>query len=402
MHMQANLLFLTLNVFSATGGIEKVARLAGMALGELSAEEQGAFTLYSAYDKTTDCDPKYIQPAAFRGFGGNRLAFIWQSIRRGRKASIVLLSHSNLLPVGYAIKLLSPATKLVLFAHGIEVWPEAAAWKRHMLKRCDRILAVSRFTCDTMLQVHGLQAAKLTVLNNCIDPFLPPLHVGKKPELLERYGFTAEDKILLTLTRLSAKERYKGYDEVLMAVKALESSHPDLRYLIVGKADREERERLERFIRQQGLQNRVVLAGFVPDSELPAHFALADTFIMPSRKEGFGIVFIEALYYGLPVIAGNSDGSVDALGGGAFGLLVNPTNGVEIRRAIQKMLAGGTSGAPARDAVLEQFGFPVYKKALWKALRSFLQVEKEDTGKIEFHKPIHPKPKTTRTKEGTT
>lgn len=370
--MKSNLLFLTLKVFSATGGIEKVSRLAGKAFFDLCAESGSPVSIYSAYDNTTDLDGKYFPGTAFKGFCGNRTGFVFESIQRGGKASVVVLSHINLISVGYAIKQLHPKTRLVLLAHGIEVWHPLPGWKRKMLKACDLVLPVSRFTKEKMMSLHGLDPERLQVINNCLDPFLPTVSGdGKSNGLLERYGLTAENKILLTLTRLSFKERYKGYDEVLMAVKALKKTEPLLRYLIVGKYDAEEKARLDRLIDQQGLKDEVILVGFVPDDELAAHFGLADVYAMPSRKEGFGIVFIEALYYGKPVIAGNIDGSVDALANGELGLLVNPDRPAEIKEAIRKILANRDRYLPNAGAVRSRFGFAVYKESLREAIEPF-------------------------------
>ena len=72
------------------------------------------------------------------------------------------------------------------------------------------------------------------------------------------------------------------------------------------------------------LSESVIFTGYVKDEEVAAHFSIADIYIMPSTKEGFGIIFIEAMFYGKPVIAGNKDGSADALQNGTLGILVNP------------------------------------------------------------------------------
>jgi phosphatidyl-myo-inositol dimannoside synthase len=363
--MQRRILFLALKTFSATGGIEKVSRIAGKALWELCSEEGQPFDFYAMYDHPSQVMEKYFPAPVFRGFGGRRLEFVWQSIRQGRKAGTVVMSHINLLSVGYAIKKLSPKTRLVLLAHGIEVWQSLPGWKKAMLRACDLVLPVSRFTRDKMLELYGLDSEKLVVVNNCLDPFLPePVRGEKSGRLLQKYGLRKEDKIILTVNRLSFQERYKGYDEVLMAVKSLKNEEPCLRYLIVGRYDEEENARLDRLIRQQGLEKEVVFAGYVPDEELAEHFSLADVYAMPSRKEGFGIVFIEALYYGLPVIAGNVDGSVDALAGGTFGWLVNPDRPDEIKAALQQALAKKSRFIHPPEEVIGQFGFNSYKQRL--------------------------------------
>src|SRR5690242_14158707 len=102
--MKPNLLFLTLKVFSETGGIEKVSRVAGKALYELAGETHFALHVSSAYDKQADHQVRYFPQGIFTGFGGNKIAFVADSLRRGRKAEVVVLSHINLLAVGYLIK----------------------------------------------------------------------------------------------------------------------------------------------------------------------------------------------------------------------------------------------------------------------------------------------------------
>ncbi|WP_121357012.1 glycosyltransferase family 4 protein [Flavisolibacter nicotianae] len=362
--MPPRVLFLALKVFSATGGIEKVSRLAGKALWELCG--QGSrFSLHAVYDNDSQVMEKYFPGTVFRGFGGNRVRFTVGSIRAGRGADWVVLSHINLLSVGYAIKMVSPKTKLALIAHGIEVWQALPAWKLAMLRACDLVLPVSRFTRDKMREIYGLDENKLVVVNNCLDPFLPePVRGEKSARLLQKYGLQQGARIVLTVNRLSYNERYKGYDEVMMAIKTLKREEPLIRYLIVGKYDAMEKARLDRLIRQQGLQNEVVFAGFVPDEDLAEHFNLADVYAMPSRKEGFGIVFIEALYYGLPVIAGNIDGSVDALADGELGYLVDPDWPTEILAALKKILQSKTNPASRQGEVMARFGFDVYKNVL--------------------------------------
>ena len=105
-----------------------------------------------------------------------------------------------------------------------------------------------------------------------------------------------------------------------------------------GKYDEEEKVRIDKLINDLGLRNVVSLSGFIKEEEIAAHYCMSDLFIMPSQKEGFGIVFIEALSMGVPVIAGNIDGSVDALRNGELGTLVNPESKEEITEAIKNVI----------------------------------------------------------------
>jgi glycosyltransferase involved in cell wall biosynthesis len=89
---------------------------------------------------------------------------------------------------------------------------------------------------------------------------------------------------------------------------------------------------------------------------------------MPSEKEGFGIVFIEAMFYGIPVIAGNIDGSVDALLDGELGSLVNPNNKEEIIGAVKKIATNRPAHLPDHKKLEQHFGYRGYKEKLREAV----------------------------------
>jgi glycosyltransferase involved in cell wall biosynthesis len=164
----------------------------------------------------------------------------------------------------------------------------------------------------------------------------------------------------MTLTRLSSSELYKGYDQVMQVLAELQHQYPHIKYLVVGKSDAGENQRLSNLVNELGISSRVIFTGFVPDAELADYFSIADLYIMPSKKEGFGIVFVEAMYYGLPVIAGNLDGSVDALCHGRLGKLVTPGNTGEIKEAVQRVMKDPEAYSPDRKLLMEQFSFSTY------------------------------------------
>lgn len=368
--MRSNTLFLTLKVFSATGGIEKVCRIAGKALNEINLQAGGRTKIYCMHDRQQDAAGNlYFPQEIFTGFGANKINFVYQAVKEAKETRLVIISHINLLLVGWLIKKLYPNVKLVMLAHGIEVWEPLGGFKKKMLALCDQILPVSEFTKNKMISLYALAPEKFTVLNNCLDPHLPiVINTGKSPALLSRYGLNADNKILLTLTRLATGERYKGYDHVLEALEGLVAEQPNLRYMIAGKYDAAEKKRLDTLIAKKNLQAIVVFAGFVPEEELAPHFRLADSYVMPSTKEGFGIVFIEAMYYGIPVIAGNKDGSVDALANGAFGLLIDPDDRTALTVAIKNILQNPQQFVPDRQQLEARFGYRVYKENVKKIM----------------------------------
>jgi len=144
--------------------------------------------------------------------------------------------------------------------------------------------------------------------------------------------------------------------EAMVQIKA-----DNIKYLIAGNYDKEEKDFIDGLVNKLGLQGRVILAGFIPDEEVAAHFVMSDCYVMPSIKEGFGIVFIEAMYYNLPVIAGNADGSVDALQNGELGILVNPGSIDEIRDAIEKLLTNRHQYEPDNKLLQQHFSYDSYK-----------------------------------------
>lgn len=368
MRKPKRILLLTLRTFSGTGGIEKVSKVAGKAIYDICQETNSSFEVSSMYDHIREVDEKYFPAAIFTGYGIKKGEFIYDSVRRGIGKSMVILSHVNLLPVGYLIKLFSPKTQLVLFTHGIEVWKIFTGLQKMMVRKVDTFLAVSKHTAEVVLENNKLDKAKVQVLNNSLDPYLPEPQKGDKtPELLKKYGFTCDDTIMLTLTRLASKERYKGYDRVIQVLSEMQNDFPQLRYMVVGKYDHEEEQRLMAMIQQFGIQDKVVFTGYVPDDLLAEYFNLADLYIMPSEKEGFGIVFIEALFYGKNVIAGNKDGSVDALLNGGLGTLIDPSDEKGLREAITALITQKPLPLPDRDLMMKHFSYPAYKEK-WRAV----------------------------------
>ena len=169
--------------------------------------------------------------------------------------------------------------------------------------------------------------------------------------LLERYRLEGKT-VLMTLGRLVSVERYKGFDEALEVLPDLVAALPDVAYLVVG--DGTDRARLEEKARALGVADRVVFAGNVPEAEKADHYRLADVYVMPSQGEGFGFVLLEAMACGIPVIASKLDGGREAVRDGQLGLLVDPADRTQLKRAILAALRQPKGVVPAG---LEHFSF---------------------------------------------
>jgi glycosyltransferase involved in cell wall biosynthesis len=349
------------------GGLEKFNRCFLKALNQIEAEGNLISQASSLYDTTTD--ERYYPRAKYKGFGRSRMKFVLSGILQGMKQDVIVLGHINLAIVGVVAKTLWPRKKLVLITHGIEVWGAASSIQKMLLAKADKIFAVSEYTRRKLIDIHGVDERKTALFYNTIDPYFPvPNTYSKSGELMRRYGLKESDKVLFTLCRLSSNEQYKGYDNVIKALKMLIAKYPDLRYVIAGKYDAIEKERIDLLLKEYGLTDKVILTGFVADDEIVSHYQLADVYIMPSKGEGFGIVFIEAMACGRRVIAGNKDGSVDALKNGQLGKLVDPENVEDIATSIDTYLSAepwsSINALQMKNDVMASFGFDVYKQRL--------------------------------------
>ncbi|WP_316804886.1 glycosyltransferase family 4 protein [Pedobacter nototheniae] len=357
-----NVLFLTLHTFGLTGGIEQVCRTFSKTLSDLNIEQKiRSFTVLSMYDNQPDLN--YIPQSAFKGYHGKQVAFGLASIKQGLKADILILSHVHLLTFARILKKLKPSLRIILFVHGIEVWNTLERWKRQLLNKIE-IWAVSHYTASRLTEVNKIEPNHIKILNNCLDPyFLWPKEITKSALLLERYGINPNQKVLLTICRLASSEQYKGYDLIINCLKEIVKVYPDLIYLLVGKADAPEQERIDKLIEKCGLEKNVTCTGYIKDAELGLHYQLADVFIMPSKAEGFGLVFIEAAAYGCAVIAGNKDGSTDALLNGQLGELIDPEDATAIYQSTLHALnhpLEAESRLKQQYAVFNTFGYHNY------------------------------------------
>lgn len=317
-----------------------MTRTLAHSLNRLAKKNKWSFELWSLYDKDADLMPQYLPAENFKGFDKNRRKFISQTVFNSKKPDIVILSHINLAIIGLLIKAIHPKSRVWLIGHGIEVWRPLSELKKSLLSRCDKVICVSNFTKQQMINLHHVDPAKCTVLNNAVDPFMTlPLTFTKPDHLLKRYWLTEENQVIFTLTRLAYTEQYKGHDQVIKAVSKLKEKFPNVRYVLAGQYDHTEELRIQKLISEYKVDEQVILPGFIKESELSDYFLLADLFVLPSKKEGFGIVFIEALACGLPVICGNVDGSVDAIRYGELGKAINPDGLAELEKALSDYLS---------------------------------------------------------------
>ncbi|GAB4369399.1 MAG: hypothetical protein Kow00121_09290 [Elainellaceae cyanobacterium] len=293
---------------------------------------------------------------------------------------LIITTHLNFTPVAYWLKRLFGIPYWTV-AHGAEAWNIQRPAVKAALHHADRILAVSSYTRDRLLNEQKLDPARVFVLPNTVDT--DRFQIGAKPaHLLQKYGLKPEQPVILTVSRLCSTESYRGYDKVLEALPHIRQEIPDIHYLIVGKGD--DRPRLEQSIAQLNLQDCVTLAGFVPDAELCDYYNLCDVFAMPSKLEGFGIVYLEALACGKPALGGNQDGAIDALCQGDLGVLVDPDDVGAIAKNLIQILQGQYSNPSLyqpellRHRVIDTYGFDRFQHNLADHLNNFFAYQTTD------------------------
>lgn len=252
-----------------------------------------------------------------------------RAVARARRAkpALVICGHMNLLPVACSI-----ARNPLLMIYGIEAWkhvPHGLA--NRLLHRARAIVSISEITRDRLLAWSKYRGATY-LLPNAIHAEAYGIR-EKRADIVERYHLEGK-RVLLTVGRLAAEERYKGFDEVLEVLGELP---PDVVYIIAGGGN--DAGRLQQKAAQLGVTGRVIFTGLFPEEDKPDLYALSDVYVMPSRGEGFGYVFLEALASGVPVIGSKHDGGREALLDGELGLLVDPANPAEIVAAVREQLS---------------------------------------------------------------
>jgi phosphatidylinositol alpha-1,6-mannosyltransferase len=295
------------------------------------------------------------------------LARVLRIATRRPRFDLLFCGHINMAPLGAALASVL-GRPWWLQIHGVDAWNPPNRLVRKAVSQADLVTAVSRHTRQRFLAWADLEPHRVRVLPDTVEPCFTP---GPKPAcLLRRYGIEGK-RVLLTVGRLSAAERYKGHDRMITVFAGLRARFPDLGYIIAGDGD--DRPRLEALAREHDVADNVHFVGRIPEDELVDHYRMADLFVMPSTGEGFGIVFLEAMACGVPALGCNVDGSVDPLSGSPLGRAVSSD---QVANSIAQML----EKPPRNDqpcALVDRFGRAAFAAQLSGLIASFAPTGKE-------------------------
>lgn len=364
-----NILLLASDAYGGQGGIAYYNRCLVEALADVAWVER-----ITVMPRVVNHAPSTIpRKVVFEdSAAGHKIRYIAATAGRlFEPVDLVICGHVNLLPVGALISLLRQVP-LVLQVHGIEVWRAPGRLLRACLPVVRQVWAVSTVTVERMALWAPRQCRDSRIIPNTIHAERYGV-APKRADLVQRYGLAGR-KTLVTLARLDSRERYKGMDQVLESLPALVQQEPAVVYLIAGSGD--DRQRLEAKAQQLGVAGHVVFAGYVPESDKADLMRLADAFVMPGSGEGFGIVYLEAMACGVPVLGSILDGSREALRDGELGTLVDPRDPTSVLEGILRALRA-PRGVPAG---LEHFAWPAFVARVAVAVQPFRRSQWKQSG----------------------
>ena len=205
--------------------------------------------------------------------------------------------------------------------------------ERKALTNCGKVITLSDFTAKSVIDIHGISSEKIAQIPGGvdIDSFRPAPDKNKVREIL---NISKTGRVLFTLRRLVPR---MGLDNLIKAMPAVLAERPGLFLLIGGEGPM--KSGLRRLIKDLNLEGSVKLLGYIDEDKAPLYYQAADLFILPSMAlEGFGMVTLEALSCGTPVLGTPIGGTVDILGRLDGNLLFKGTDPGSIARLISSVL----------------------------------------------------------------
>ncbi len=365
-----NCLFLFSSVYGSIGGIQKYNQ-------QLIQAWKRSFPQHRLYvfgfedNKNQTIDSQTVvsvHGCSYKTRWLRKLEFCLNALRcvLFNRVDLILAGHIR---YAFIFSLLSKLTRAryVIVIHGEEATQSKGYFARWGLRCADAIWSVSRFTANGCTQENGINVNKVVLIPNYADEeWYSPGPVA--PEFKEKY-LIKNQKILLTVSRLDSREKHKGIENTLMAISKIASRYPELIYFIVGSGD--DLPRLLDVCRKLKVDHLVRFVGGCSEVELLDFYRSSHCYVMPST-EGFGIVYLEALLTGVPVVSGNQDGSEEPLQEGRLGWRVNKHSPEAIATACIEALVGADprcKGSWLREETLKKFGKQAFEQKLRMNIR---------------------------------
>ena len=311
---------------SAVGGVQRSAGVAWEALVQDGG--RGRAELFAVSLDGTSASARRSRVAR----AGAKVGAILRALHRAGAPRTVLAWHLGFLKLVPFLRI--GTARLVLFLHGIEAWTRPGWATRRQLARVDLFLANSRHTWRRFVETNPAYAGR---------PYrIVPLGIDAPlggPSPLPDLRPAA-----LMLGRLRRDEDYKGHREVLRAWPAVLRRVPDAVLWIAGDGDL--RAELEAVARESGTGEHVVFWGCVSEPKKAELLARSRCLALPSRGEGFGLVYLEAMRLGRPCLVSGLDGGSEVVSPPEAGLAADPARPDQLADGLVQLLGGGSDWAP--------------------------------------------------------
>ena len=343
------------------GGVERVNRLAGAVLAEMAQDNGEPYRLLSLNEARGSFS--FVvdgREYSGTGWGRSKARFVAHALGLARGARIAYLGHPYFAPIGFLLRVANPRLRYWVGTHGVEVWRPLSPLCRSALRRADGVTAPSRFTLDHLIRTQGLDGEKVALVPHGLDPAFADLESDDDP------SSASESGQILTVGRLLIIEPGKGVDTVIRALPTVLQAAPHAFFVVVGDGD--QRPFLEGLADDLGVRHKVLFVGHVGERELKDYYKKATVVVMPSRQEGFGLVFLEAMAFGKPVIGGDVGGTPDVIVDGETGFLVKygdvDTLAERLIRLLNDRDLCKRMGAAGRQRLKENYTFECFRKRL--------------------------------------
>lgn len=307
------------------------------------------------------------------GHAGSKTAFALAALRAaGRTPALVVAGHPHLAPVVQLMKARG-GFRSVVFAHGVEVW-EPLGWPRGAaLRGADLVVGPSSDTVRHLVTDQRIPESKVRRIAWGLDPDFEA-RVRAATELPLPQAFPRAGQVILTVGRWDRAEKYKGADTLIASMPGVLQKIPGASLVLVGDGD--DRTRLEQLSHDCGVSERVHFLLGLSGEELSACYANCAVFALPSRGEGFGLVFLEAMAYSKAVIGGAHGGVPDIVEEGVSGRLVPFGDVGLLTGALEGLLSNPERaremGARGRERVESEFTFEKFQARLSAVLQEVL------------------------------
>ena len=251
-----------------------------------------------------------------------------------------------------------------VFLHGIECWSPLPEADREVLRRASLRVANSAFTArratEANPEIGGVDVCALALPGSIsvqpvrsADPLRPTV---------------------LVVGRVSASERYKGHEQLIQAWPRVRAFVPGARLVVAGDGDD--------LARLRGLAgslagDAIEFTGFLSRTDLERRYAEASLFALPSRGEGFGLVYLEAMAAGVPCVGSIHDAAAEVIADGETGVLVDPDNvdgmAATIADLLRKPARLRSMGDAGRARLLNTFSYDQFRERMASLLRGALE-----------------------------